>query len=133
VAPQLKLPTLYLIDSICKNVGGVYVGLFADEIMPAFSRAFDVLPDPQTKYQFLRVLGMWRGLFPEPLVRELEKRHGTAQDMAPAVAGSKRQASSNGLLRPELVLVLEDLKEAVSRPPHLYDANRVASIFAHVP
>ena len=38
--PEHALPTLYLIDSILKNVGGVYIQLFGDRIFDAFAATF---------------------------------------------------------------------------------------------
>lgn len=39
--PDLKLPILYLIDSIVKNVGDVYVNLFSQSIVKIFIGAFE--------------------------------------------------------------------------------------------
>lgn len=123
---QLKLPALYLIDSICKNIGEPFTRLFGDEMMSCFSRSFQSLRDPKLEFEFVRVLRTWRGLFPEPIVRELEKRHGGA-----ATTSTKRSHSTAGI-SPSLAVVLNDLRASVSVPPHLYDASRVAAIFAHV-
>lgn len=120
------------------------MGLFAADIIPSYSKAFDSLTEPSTKYQFLRVLGTWRGLFPEPVVRELERRHGSptlppSNEAVPSSLGTKRssaelysRSSSTMPLRPDTAAVLNDLKIVVSMPPHLYNPGRVASIFAHV-
>lgn len=39
--PDLKLPILYLIDSIVKNVGGVYTVLFSRTIVNIFVAVFE--------------------------------------------------------------------------------------------
>lgn len=38
---ELKLPILYLIDSIVKNVGGVYIKYFSQSIVQIFVGAFE--------------------------------------------------------------------------------------------
>lgn len=37
----MKLPILYLIDSIVKNVGGVYIKYFSQSIVKIFIGAFE--------------------------------------------------------------------------------------------
>jgi hypothetical protein len=134
---QLKLPALYLIDSICKNVGEPYVGLFSAELVSAFSRAFQSLCDPKLEHEFVRVMKTWRGLFSEPIVRELEKRHIGAAEAVQSNHNSrgsfKRPHPPARLsIGPAVFPVLLDLRTAVSLPAQLYDAARVAAIFDHV-
>lgn len=80
----------------------------------------------------------WRGLFSEPIVRELEKRHAGVTEKpsssSDSRSSSKRPNTSirSPSLSPALIPVLMDLRAAVSLPAHLYDAARVAAIFAHV-
>lgn len=40
VHPDIKLPVLYLVDSIIKNVGGAYTQKFAQSIVNMFTRTF---------------------------------------------------------------------------------------------
>lgn len=57
--PAVKLPALYLLDSICKNIGSPYTTLFAQRIDRIFLSAFrDV--DPPTKIKMEELLGTWR-------------------------------------------------------------------------
>lgn len=131
-----------MIDSICKNVGEPYAGILANELMATYSRAFQDLHDRKLEYEFVRVLKTWRGVFPEPIVRELERRHDIAAVKPISTSSSvlaehlrpKRPLRRDGLrISPALVQVLMDLRSAVAQPPHLYHAGQVASIFAHVP
>lgn len=39
--PEFKLPILYLIDSIVKNVGREYIGLFSHSIVNIFCGVFE--------------------------------------------------------------------------------------------
>ncbi|KAI7880975.1 hypothetical protein K492DRAFT_177483 [Lichtheimia hyalospora FSU 10163] len=62
-APGQKLPILYLIDSICKNVGGVYIDHFARNIVSTFMDAY-TLTDSQTRRSFERLLQTWKNGLP---------------------------------------------------------------------
>ncbi|KAF9433152.1 hypothetical protein BGZ76_009821 [Entomortierella beljakovae] len=53
-----KLPTLYLIDSIIKNVGGPYINLFGRSIVSLFLDAYAVV-DTAARASFEKVLGTW--------------------------------------------------------------------------
>ena len=43
VRPEIKLPLLYLIDSIVKNLNGKYLQLFSRNIVRVFCHAFESL------------------------------------------------------------------------------------------
>ncbi|KAG0184768.1 hypothetical protein DFQ28_010531 [Apophysomyces sp. BC1034] len=62
-APGQKLPVLYLIDSICKNVGEVYVNHFARNIVSIFLDAY-TLTEPHTRRNFERLLQTWKNGMP---------------------------------------------------------------------
>lgn len=103
--------------------------------MASYTRAFGDLRDGKLEFEFVRVLKTWRGLFPEPIIRELERRHDSQAQTAgsaPAPVLGKRSQRPAAFLSPALKAVLADLRNAVSQPPHLYQAGLVASIFAHV-
>ncbi|KAJ3099961.1 hypothetical protein HDU97_002633 [Phlyctochytrium planicorne] len=76
--PRQKLPILYLIDSICKNVGNAYIGLFSRVIVNSFVAAFSVV-DPEDKGRFMKVLETWRThptgqVFITAIINEIEER-----------------------------------------------------------
>ena len=78
--PSVKLPSLYLIDSICKNIGGSYIVHFGRFIERAFLQAFHEV-DPATRRKMEELLGTWRTggpngseLFPGRVQRELESQ-----------------------------------------------------------
>jgi hypothetical protein len=59
VDASIKLPALYLLDSICKNIHAPYAALFAQRIERIFLSAYrDV--DPPTKIKMEELLGTWR-------------------------------------------------------------------------
>ncbi|CAO3584453.1 unnamed protein product [Absidia cylindrospora] len=57
--PGQKLPVLYLIDSICKNVGGPYITYFARNIVSLFMDTY-TLVDLPTRKSFERLLQTWK-------------------------------------------------------------------------
>ncbi|KAG0205095.1 hypothetical protein BGX28_003195 [Mortierella sp. GBA30] len=74
--PNQKLPTLYLIDSIIKNVGGRYLSLFGRTIVNMFLEAYAVV-DSSAKASFEKVLGTWPNwtsqLFPRDIIVKIER------------------------------------------------------------
>ncbi|KAF9906850.1 hypothetical protein EC991_000213 [Linnemannia zychae] len=91
-----KLPTLYLIDSIIKNVGGPYLNLFARTIVTLFLDAYAVV-DSSAKASFEKVLGTWPNwntqLFPKELIAKIE--HGV-RSMRQQKQGSYQPSPSHG-------------------------------------
>ncbi|KAK9765411.1 mRNA 3' end processing factor [Basidiobolus ranarum] len=77
VHPRQKLPVFYLLDSICKNVGGAYVGLFSRNIVKTYLDTFFSV-DQATQKNLERVLGTWKNgpngpLFPPELISNIER------------------------------------------------------------
>lgn len=70
-APSGKLPTLYLIDSIVKNVKEPYIGLFCRNLIQVFS---DCWKQREVQAQLLKLLAMWEGIFPSQLLNVLKQR-----------------------------------------------------------
>ncbi|RUP42933.1 hypothetical protein BC936DRAFT_137876 [Jimgerdemannia flammicorona] len=61
--PGQKLPVLYLLDSICKNVGGNYINLFSRNIVSTFLDAYTLVDGP-TRHSFERLLQTWKSGLP---------------------------------------------------------------------
>ncbi|KAI9500789.1 hypothetical protein BX070DRAFT_182834, partial [Coemansia spiralis] len=57
--PKLKLPTFYLLDSIIKNVGGMYVSNLHGRIDRIFMEMYRSVDD-KVKNNMERTLGTWR-------------------------------------------------------------------------
>lgn len=73
--PQSKLPVVYLMDSVLKNVGGPYVNLFSQNLYNTFCSAFEGV-DSSTKRSLQTVLKTWRDhrLFPPQLLDRIEAK-----------------------------------------------------------
>ncbi|GAN08321.1 conserved hypothetical protein [Mucor ambiguus] len=74
-----KLPVLYLIDSICKNVGGVYITNFSRNMVNVFLDAY-TLTDPTVRKSFERLLQTWKNgmpgghpVFPRHIIEPIER------------------------------------------------------------
>ncbi|ORZ40395.1 hypothetical protein BCR44DRAFT_1424953 [Catenaria anguillulae PL171] len=56
---MVKLPIMYLIDSILKNLGGPYIQLFTPVIVRVYQDAF-LASDERSRHSLLKVLNTWR-------------------------------------------------------------------------
>ncbi|KAI9105278.1 hypothetical protein DFS34DRAFT_598785 [Phlyctochytrium arcticum] len=72
--PKQKLPVLYLLDSICKNIGAPYNNLFSRNIARLFITAFQAV-DQDDQVRFLKVLDTWKPgpLFAPNVIANIEK------------------------------------------------------------
>ncbi|XP_060681978.1 pre-mRNA cleavage complex 2 protein Pcf11 isoform X2 [Hemiscyllium ocellatum] len=57
-----KLPVMYLMDSIVKNVGGSYISLFAQNLSPIFSSVFEKV-DESTRKSLFKLRSTWDEMF----------------------------------------------------------------------
>ncbi|ANZ73218.1 BA75_00267T0 [Komagataella pastoris] len=58
-APEHKLYTLYLIDSICKNVGSPYNLMFGDSLYQLFSRCYSLVAD-SVRQRMIHIFETWK-------------------------------------------------------------------------
>ncbi|XP_007900906.1 pre-mRNA cleavage complex 2 protein Pcf11 isoform X1 [Callorhinchus milii] len=58
-----KLPIMYLMDSIVKNVGGSYISLFAQNIVSTFACVFEKV-DESTRKSLFKLRSTWDDMFP---------------------------------------------------------------------
>ncbi|CAK4084768.1 unnamed protein product [Aphanomyces euteiches] len=91
VGPAYKLPILYLMDSIIKNVGGPYAHFFSQTLAPVFVAAVQVV-NPTDLNRFNHVLKTWEAarLIPPPVLAQMR----TATDGALRTAQPADQPTS---------------------------------------
>ncbi|KAG7516333.1 hypothetical protein JOB18_028992 [Solea senegalensis] len=80
-APSIeKLPVLYLVDSIVKNVGGEYLAVFAKNLITSFICVFEKV-DESTRKSLFKLRSTWDEVFPLKKLYALDVRVN-AQDPA---------------------------------------------------
>ncbi|CAG2107846.1 unnamed protein product, partial [Medioppia subpectinata] len=73
VAADKKLPLLYLLDSICKNVGNVYTKLFTQNIVSTFCEVFEKV-DEKTRLSLYKLRQTWSSIFPAKKLYAIDHR-----------------------------------------------------------
>lgn len=127
--PQHKLYVMYLLDSICKNIGSPYNLLFAKNLFKVFTETYTVVPDTATRQNLINLFKTWTTaktgtgspLFPVELIKKIEKfiinatsinnsnndfsQNSTANIASGAVAGSNTFFKINlARLTPDMLL-----------------------------
>ena len=69
----LEIPILYLIDSIVKNVGGIYIKLFTQNIVSNFCRIFE-RSDEKVRSSLYKLRCTWKGFFPPEKLSALDRK-----------------------------------------------------------
>ena len=91
-----KLPLLYLVDSIVKNVRHPYVGLFSARLAPIFESTYDQA-SATVQRSMEKLLATWPGYLDDALVRALEafvqsrKNGGQPKAVAPPLLPAAQQ------------------------------------------
>lgn len=93
VSTEVKLPILYLIDSIVKNVDNTYTELFSQNIVSTFCNVFKVV-DESTRSEMFKLRQTWNDVFPQNKLYaiDVQIRHYdpawpiTAQPIRPSTA-----------------------------------------------
>lgn len=94
VESKTKLPVLYLIDSIVKNVSRAYLSLFTKNIVNTFSTVFEKV-DENTRASMWNLRQTWSQVFPPKKLFALDARVNAidpAWPVAPLPAASSSKA-----------------------------------------
>ncbi|XP_072157803.1 uncharacterized protein [Bemisia tabaci] len=73
VSGDVKLPALYLVDSILKNVGKDYTNLFLRNLVSMFCGAFEKV-DEKTRSQMFKLRSTWTNVLPPMILYELDTK-----------------------------------------------------------
>lgn len=86
VPQQLKLPSLYLLDSIVKNVGGGYLKLVAEIMENSFTCVFEKA-DEKIRRDLYKLRHTWQQYFPAKMLHDLDvavNKHDPGWPISPA-------------------------------------------------
>lgn len=92
--PTKKLPVLYLIDSIVKNLGSTsYKSLFMKNIVQTFTSVFEQV-DEKTRSSMFKLRQTWTTIMPNPQLYQIDVKIKTLLDPAWPVTATPPQKTS---------------------------------------
>ncbi|XP_028767818.1 polyadenylation and cleavage factor homolog 4 isoform X2 [Neltuma alba] len=113
VPADQKLPSLYLLDSIVKNVGQEYIRYFSSRLPEIFCEAYRQV-HPKLHNDMRRLFGTWSNVFPPSVLRKIEAKLQFSQAVNsrssisdPLRASESRQATHGIHINPKYLQQLE--------------------------
>lgn len=94
VTGDKKLPILYLLDSICKNIGEIYVKLFTQNIVSNFCDVFEKV-DEKTRLSLYKLRQTWNDIFPQRKLYAIDARIHEKHDPAWPITAPKPNDSKS--------------------------------------
>ncbi|OQR97477.1 hypothetical protein THRCLA_06933 [Thraustotheca clavata] len=120
VVPPYKLPILYLMDSILKNVGGPYLHYLSTTLPPVFVECVRVV-NPKDLSNFVRVLDTWESLrlFPMNEINRMRIAADTAKRVVPPTNDSFSRRPANDEMQLRLLLTKLQNEEGIHPAQHM--------------
>ncbi|XP_010538701.1 PREDICTED: polyadenylation and cleavage factor homolog 4 isoform X4 [Tarenaya hassleriana] len=133
VPVEQKLPSLYLLDSIVKNIGREYIRCFSSRLPELFCEAYR-LAHPSVHPSMRHLFGTWTSVFPSSVLRkiELQLQFSSAANHQSSSRTSEPPQPTRGIhVNPKYIRRLEPLAaestlRGVNSSERVYGQNSVA-------
>lgn len=99
VSPEAKLPGLYLVDSIVKNLGADYMKIFCQQITGLFTSVFEKV-DENTRSLMFKLRQTWTEILPNKVLYSLDV---SVQKLDPAWPVTAKNPTKKILINPKFL------------------------------
>ncbi|KAK2584744.1 hypothetical protein KPH14_007075 [Odynerus spinipes] len=115
VRSDIKLPVLYLIDSIVKNVNGTYLNLFTQNIVNTFCGVFEKV-DENTRASMWKLRQTWNDVFPAKKLFSLDVRVQSIDPAWPITASPTSISSGSIHVNPRFLSMPQQTATSIVQP-----------------